>query len=484
MGFSDLGCYGSEIPTPNIDALANEGIRFTQFYNTGRCCPSRASLMTGIYAHMVGMGRMNSKNFGTPGYTGRLNDTTYTLAEALKTEGYQTYMVGKWHLTPTDSVIAKNQDGSWPFQRGFDEFYGSMEGAKDYFRPSYLYRNQSPLTTGDNYFYTHAISDSAATFITNHTGPSPLFLYAAFYAPHFPLHAPKATIQKYRGKYLEGWNKLRNTRLQKQKALGIISETTNLPPSDSKVLNWEELSPEKQDEMDWRMAIYAAQIEELDKGIGKIIQALKNANQYENTFIVFLSDNGAVGTSLYGRGKKENLNQSGPYTSYGKGWGQASNTPYQKYKAFTHEGGIIAPLIIRYEKWLTAGTINRQPVHIIDLMPTLLELADVNLPKRKNGITVKEVDGESFLSALKTPNESNKNRPLFWEHLGRRAVRLKSWKLVTTNESGPWELYNLHQDPTEIENLAEKHPEKVKELNRLWNNWANTHQVLPLDKRD
>lgn len=483
MGFSDIGCYGSEIPTPSIDALAQEGMRFTQFYNTGRCCPSRASLMTGCYAHAVGMGWMNSKDLKQSGYTGRLSDQAFTIAEALKIADYQTYMVGKWHLSPTDSVKAKAMDGSWPTQRGFDEFYGTMEGAKDYFNPSYLYRNETPQKSSENYYYTHAVSDSAVAFINRHPKENPFFLYTAFYTPHFPLHAPNKTIQKYKGKYKQDWQNIRVQRFQKQKQLGILAKNTELAKVEEDLLNWESLSPEKQVEMDMRMAIYAAQIEELDKAVGKIITALKQSGEYDNTFIVFLSDNGAVGGPLFGKGKKENLNRSGPYTSYGRAWGHVSNTPYQKYKSFCHEGGIITPLIVANKKFINKGSVNRQPTHIIDLMPTILEIAKVELPKDKNGQERIATDGQSLLPLLKQTNQRIEDRPLFWEHEGKRAVRSKNWKLVAEKISAYWELYDLSKDPTETENLAQQRPEKVKELEALWDTWASNHQVLPLDGR-
>lgn len=484
MGFSDLGCYGSEISTPHLDKLAKNGMRFTQFYNTGRCCPSRASLMTGIYPHQLGMGWMNAKNLGREGYTGRLSDQAFTMAEGLRQAGYATYMVGKWHLTPTDAVVAEEIDGSWPIQRGFEEYYGTLEGAKDYFQPSYLYRNQYPVKAGEGYFYTQAISDSAATFIKRHPKKKPFFLYAAYYAPHFPLHAPDSTIAKYRAQYLEGWNSVRQQRFDRQKELGLIDEKTQMSAGDPDLLDWHQLSPEQKDEMDLRMAIYAAQVEELDMGVGKLLDALEESGQSENTLIVFLSDNGAVGGAVFGKGQRKNLNRSGPYTSYGKAWGQVSNTPYRKYKSFNHEGGIIAPLIVYGKDRVKAGSINRQPVHIIDLMPTFLDLAHVSLPSHRNGVKVLKVEGKSLLSTFINPERALDKRPLFWEHEGRRAIRQENWKLVSAGIDQAWELYDLSQDPTEQRDLSALHPEKTQELEQTWISWAEQHHVLPLDGRD
>jgi len=483
MGFSDVGCYGSEIQTPNIDALAAEGMRFTQFYNTGRCCPSRASLMTGSYPHAVGMGWMNSKNLNQPGYIGRLNDQTYTIAEAMKLAGYHTYMVGKWHLSPTESIKSKVMDGSWPTQRGFDEYYGTMEGAKDYFKPQYLYRNEMPQESTDDYYYTHAISDSAASFINNHPKDVPFFLYTAFYTPHFPLHAPQKTVRKYIGKYTQNWYNLRQQRFLKQKRQGIIPNNVQLANIEDDLSNWDDLPSVKQEEMDLRMAIYSAQIEELDKAVGKIVDALKQSEKFENTFIVFLSDNGAVGGPLFGRGKNVKLNQSGPYTSYGRAWSHVSNTPYKKYKSFCHEGGIISPLIIYHKHLANKGNVVRQPAHIIDMMPTFLDLANIQLPVTKNGAKTIEIDGQSLLPILTQTALPPESRKLFWEHEGKRAVRRGNWKLLATKLSDDWELYDLSTDPTENENISLNHPEKVKELESLWMSWAEHKQVLPLDSR-
>ncbi|MBX2872191.1 MAG: arylsulfatase [Saprospiraceae bacterium] len=484
MGFSDLGCYGSEISTPHLDKLAKNGMQFTQFYNTGRCCPSRASLMTGIYPHQLGMGWMNAKDLGRAGYTGRLSDQAFTMAESLRRAGYTTYMVGKWHLTPTDAVVAGEMDGSWPVQRGFEEYYGTLEGAKDYFEPSFLYRNQKLAQTGENYFYTQAISDSAATFIRRHAKKTPFFLYAAYYAPHFPLHAPDSTIAKYRGQYLKGWKTIRQERFEKQKKIGLIRENTQMSKAELDLLDWDKLSVVQKDEMDLRMAIYAAQIEELDSGVGKLLDALEKSGQSDNTLIVFLSDNGAVGGSIFGKGERKNLNRSGPYTSYGKGWGHVSNTPYRKYKSFNHEGGIIAPLIVYSQDWVKAGSINRQPVHIIDLMPTFLDLAKATVPSQRNGATALEVEGQSLLPTLIDPLSTLEERPLLWEHEGRRAIRQQNWKLVSAGIDQAWELYDLSQDPTERRDLSAQYPEKTEELEKIWISWAEQHQVLPLDGRD
>ncbi|MEZ4773232.1 MAG: arylsulfatase [Bacteroidia bacterium] len=482
MGFSDLGCFGGEIHTPNIDNLARNGLSFTQFYNTGRCCPSRASLMTGMYPHTVDMGWMNSANLGRAGYLGRLSDAAVTLPEALKTGGYRTYMVGKWHLTPTDSIKAQ-RGTSWPTDRGFDEFYGTMEGAKDYFKPTWLFRNKAPVTVDDpHYFYTDAITDTAVAFIGRNPSESPMFLYLAFYAPHFPLHAPDSTVARYRNSYRSGWKNIRANRFERQHQLGLIPVGVRLSDPEADIPGWTDLGMEKRDEMDLRMAIYAAQVEEMDRGVGKVIAALKARGRLDNAIIVFLSDNGALATQPLGRGNREQLNASGPYTDYGAAWSHVSNTPYRLYKGFNHEGGIIAPLIIQWLKPVAArGEFCRQPIHIMDLMPTLASLAGVEVPPVRQGLAALKPEGRSFRNLLLDPEMEMESRPLFWEHEGKRAVRQGGWKLVSPGLKKAWELYSLTDDPTETRDLASQNPDRVRELTQLWDTWAREHHVLPLD---
>lgn len=471
MGFSDLGCYGGEIETPNIDVLAASGVKCSQFYNSGRCCPSRASLLTGKYAHAVDMGWMNAIDMQRKGYRGSISKEFPTMAENFAQGGYTTFMVGKWHLMATDSVRA-GTGSNWPTDRGFKEYYGTLEGAKDYFKPEYLYRNKQKAAPTPPYFYTHAIIDTAVSFIKKNT-LKPFFLYTAFYVPHFPLQAPEETVKKYLGKYKEGWQALREDRLKKQKTLGLQSQRIPLSEKDTTFPDWNSLGAKKQDEMDRRMAIYAAQIEELDKGVGKLLKTLKKIGEYENTIIVFLSDNGAEGSVPLGRGEEKNLNRSGPYTSYGRAWANASNTPYRKYKSYAHEGGIIAPLIISWPARIRPRkTFLKQTVHIIDLMTTLGSLARV-----KTGNT----DGMDVSTWFLNDSLKTKERKLFWEHEGKRAVRMGDWKLVSPGIDKPWELYDLKKDPIEETNLVDTFPEKAESLEREWAEWAKTNNVLPMD---
>ena len=295
LGFSDLGCYGGEIATPHLDQLARQGVRFANFSNTSRCCPSRASLLTGLYSHQAGIGRMNGRDEG-PGYRGQLLNAVPTLPELLSKRGYSTAMVGKWHLTRSSS-IDNGPNGSWPRQRGFEFFYGTMEGAKNYFAPTWLFDNgQEVRSFKKEFFYTDAISTRAAQWIRTQPVDQPLFLYTAFYAPHFPLQAPRSAIQPYRGKYLAGWDQLREQRFARQKELGIIPARTKLSQRPGEVPAWQSLDEEKRAELDLRMATYAAQVHLLDQGAGRIITALQESGRWENSLVIFLSDNGAAST--------------------------------------------------------------------------------------------------------------------------------------------------------------------------------------------
>ncbi|MEM7561130.1 MAG: sulfatase-like hydrolase/transferase, partial [Planctomycetota bacterium] len=346
--FSDIGCYGSEIPTPHLDRLAAQGLRFSDFTNTSRCCPSRASLLTGMYSHQVGIGDMNYKG-NTPAYAGQISATTPLIPELLREAGYSTAMVGKWHLTQSPT-ITKGPNGSWPFQRGFDKFFGSMEGAKNYFAPTWLFDQDREIRSfEEGFYYTNAISERAVKWIREQPANKPLFLYTAFYTPHFPLQAPEEAIAKYRGKYMSGWDKLREARLAKQKSLGMHQVEINPSPRPDDMPAWEKLSGEQQEALDIRMATYAAQVEMLDHGVGRLLDALEESGRSNNTLILFLSDNGAASSGgVLGAGPIEKV--GGPNapvkTTYGKGWATLSNTPYRMHKANTHEGGIKAPLIV------------------------------------------------------------------------------------------------------------------------------------------
>jgi len=347
MGFSDLGCYGGEVQTPNLDALAKTGVRYSQFYNAARCCPTRASLLTGVYPHQAGMGWMTNANLGTSQYQGDLSKNTVTIAEVLKAGGYSTYMTGKWHLSNTRKDNAGIND-NWPVQRGFDRFFGIVGGAGNYFRLP-VYSNNRRYRSPEDFFFTHAVSDSSVTFINDHFkngSNKPMFMYVAYTAPHWPLHALDEDIAKYQGIYDKGWDQLREERLKKQYEIGLWENETLLTPRDDKVQDWDLLSKKSKEDFARRMAIYAAQIYEMDQGIGNIVTALKKQGQLENTVIFFLNDNGACAEYISsGRSKDLNGDLVNTHESYRINWANAINTPFREYKHWIHEGGVRTPFI-------------------------------------------------------------------------------------------------------------------------------------------
>ena len=465
LGFSDIGCYGGEIPTPHLDRLAGDGVRFTQFYNTSRCCPSRASLMTGLYSHQVGVGHMNHRGEG-PAYRGQLDEDTPTIAERLRESGYNTAMVGKWHLTLSET-INDGPNGSWPFQRGFQRFYGTMEGAKFYFRPQWLFENERAITEfPEDYFYTKAISQRAAEFIRGQPPRKPLFVYVAFYAPHFPLQAPAEMIKMFRGRYLAGWDRLRQARHERQLAAGIIPKGTGLSRRHKSVPAWGSLSPEKRDEMDLRMAIYAAQVHMMDQGVGRVVDALRDSGRIQNTLLLFLSDNGAQAGEPLGEGPLATIGtpEAELRSTYGSGWANLSDTPYRLFKGDTLEGGVMAPLTVHWPAGIReTNTLRHNPAHIIDIVPTALAAAGASAP---------ELEGRDLLDRMSGV------RPLFFEHGGNRAVRYGRWKLVKRRRKPSWELYDLERDRTEEADLAAKQPQRARQLEELWNAWARRCHVL------
>jgi arylsulfatase A-like enzyme len=484
MGFSDIGCYGGEINTPNLDRLAQDGVRFTNFYNTARCCPTRSSLLTGLYSHQCGMGLMTSQDRGHIGYRGEINNSCVTIAEALKPAGYETYMSGKWHQTRYDSLEQDSPKHSWPRQRGFDHFYGIIRGGGNFYNPRALARENTLLGPQPKGFYlTDAISNNAVQYIQKHkqeSGDKPFFLYVAYTAPHWPLHAPAKDIARYRGKYLKGWDKLREERHARMKNLGLVDESMPLTARDKSADAWDSLDEKRKDNMDHRMAIYAAQVDIMDQGIGRIVKALKEAGRFDNTLILFLSDNGASaegGKWGFDHKKGGVLGEDSSHSSYGLSWANASNTPFRLYKKWVHEGGISTPLIAHWSARIKdRGKFRRQVGHVIDIMPTCLQVAGARYPSKYKGNLIHPVEGTSLLSAL--DNQKPMQRTIFWEHRGNCAVREGRWKLVSKYPKD-WELYNLENDRSETKNLAKKHPEIAKRLLAKYNAWAQRCNVLP-----
>ena len=478
MGFSDIGCYGSEISTPNLDALAANGLRFTQFYNTARCCPTRASLLTGLYPHQAGMGHM-TQDKGVPGYTGRLNDKCVTMAEVLKPAGYFTAMSGKWHVGQDLGVV--------PWERGFDRSINSVQGGF-YFSDAKanLYLNGKLLANDDpalpkNWYTTDLYTDYSIKFIDEAlAAKKPFFLYLAYNAPHFPLQAPAEDIAKYRGKYKIGWDKLREQRHAKEISLGVVDKAWPLSPRPDEMQAWDSLTPDEQDRFDQIMSVYAACVDHMDQAVGRLVANLRAKGVLDNTLILFMSDNG--GNAEGGlRGTMTGTGAPGAVNSTvfcGQSWATLENTPFRRYKHFNHEGGISTPLIAHWPVGISAkGELRTQPGHIIDVMATCVAVSGAKYPAEFNGKAIVPMEGRSLLPAF--ANKPIERDALYWEHEGNAAVRVGDWKLVRRGQDGSWELYDLKTDRTELNDLASKNPEVVKELSAKWETWAVRANVMP-----
>jgi arylsulfatase len=496
LGYSDLGSYGGEIETPNLDNLAYNGVRLTSFYTMGRCCPSRASILTGLYSHRVGLGHMIG-NLNQPGYQGRVSDDAVTIAQILQSSGYRTFMSGKWHLGTDD-----------PTQHGFEEYFGTLVSAQTFWDPNHYTRQPSDRETrqyeAGKFYGTTALTDYALDFLekSRSTPDKPWFLYLAYNAPHFPLQAPKEAIKKYAETYQVGWDVIRQQRYQKMKELGIIPEETPLTPR-SKYWDWAEteagvnpawndVPEDRKPDLARRMAIFAAMIDVMDQNIGRLIAELERKNELENTLIIFLSDNGACAewdpngfdtktgpnNILYQGPEIEKMGSAETYHSVGSGWANASNTPWRLYKHFNHEGGISSPFIAHWPAGLkSTGVINKDKGHLVDLMPTILDAAGVSYPASYKGKKTISLPGKSIVPMLN--GSSSEDRILYFEHEGNRAVLEGKWKLVALR-GGHWELYDLENDRTELNDLSEKYPKVVGRLNDLWIEWAKENYVTPL----
>jgi arylsulfatase len=477
MGFSDLGCYGSEINTPNIDKLAERGLVMTRFYNTARCCPSRAALLTGVYQHQAGIGRMTDDR-GIDGYRGVLNRRVTTIAEQLKAAGYSTMMTGKWHVG--------GDYRAWPHRRGFDRYYGVPEGGGVYFTPFFQDNRSivldSIVTEPDSLFYsTDAFNDMAVQFIEEqHGSEKPFFLYVAHIAPHFPLQAWPADIARYRGLYSDGFEATREMRFKEMKALGIVPQNTVLSPEDSAVKRWDALSEEEKDMLDLKMATYAAMIERMDMGIGDIVDKLLELRILHHTAIFFLSDNGGS-HEMIDRGDLNRIGTRDAFVSLGRSWANVSNTPFRMYKHWVHEGGIATPFIAHYPEMFRGPLRSDYTGHIMDIMPTCLELAGISYPDAYDGHALIPLEGESLVPVF-TGKKTVRDNPLFWEHMGNRAVRSGKWKLVSEYkkaEEGPWALYDMEQDMTELRDLSAEYPETVQRLSVMYDQWAEKVGAIP-----
>lgn len=477
MGFSDLGCYGSEIPTPNLDALAKNGLRFTQFYNTARCCPTRASLLTGVYPHQAGVGHMNIDQ-GLPGYAGRLNDRCVTMAEVLRTAGYLTAMTGKWHVGQNHGVTPKS--------RGFDRSLNAVAGGF-YFADgpgSQLFLDGEKLANNDprapkDWYSTDLWTTFGLKFIDEAlAAKKPFYLHLCHNAPHFPLQAPKADIEKFLGTYQLGWEEVRARRYARQVEIGLIDKQWMNSQMPATINAWKDVSAEEQKRFDHLMATYAAVVHRMDKAVGDLVAGLKQRGVLDDTLILFMSDNGGnAETGAKGRTEGDPSKGNSNWFS-GESWAYAQNTPFRLYKHFNHEGGISTPLIAHWPAGIASkNEFRRQPGHLIDVMATVVDVSGADYPKEFNGKEILPMEGRSLVPAF--DNKPIDREAIYWEHEGNAAVRVGDLKLVRQGRNGPWELYDLKTDRTELHDLAQSQPEKAKELATRWQTWAERANVLP-----
>jgi arylsulfatase len=517
LGFSDLGCYGGEVRTPTIDRLAAGGVRFTNFYNTGRCCPTRASLLTGLYPHETGLGRMTFDS-GQPGYRGQLSKDTPTIAERLRAVGYRTAMVGKWHVSLTQPLGNAEQLrwlnhqahferpfadlDSYPVARGFEQYKGVIWGVVDYFDPFSLVHNSEPVReVPDEFYITDWLTDAALEMIeTQAAGEEPLFLYLAHTAPHWPLHAREEDIARYRDTFTDGWEATRQRRYDRQLKLGLFdAETSSLTEPPNADRDW---ATERNRRWEAEaMAVHAAMIDRVDQGLAKIVAKLESMGELDNTLIFVLSDNGASperpgnpgfdrnsetrdgqAVTYFGGKPKNDSPLPGPQTTYagiGRDWANAANTPFRYWKAQQYEGGICTPMVMHWPKQIAEpGRIVRQVGHVIDLMPTCLAAAGVEPSDFNAPAPARPLAGQSLLPVLK--DQTTEPRTIYFEHFLGRAIRQGDWKLVAhSDRPNRLELYNLATDRTETVDLATEEPDRVAELTRLWGQWAKDASVLP-----
>lgn len=514
VGFADLGAFGSEIQTPNIDELAANGLLYNNFTTTAVCSPSRAALLTGLNHHSAGVGWLANMDTGFPGYRGEIHPNAITLPEVLKENGYSTMMIGKWHLINSDHLSSIGPFDAWPTQRGFERYWGFLDGEANQWMPAYLYSGNELIEVPQDgsFYFPDAMTDMAIQMLKDHRATSrtkPFFLYYSTGAAHAPHHTKPEDRAKYFGAYEQGYDAVRAARLARQRELGIVPANTQLTGYYPGVTNWDELSADDQKVSKRLQENYAAFIDNTDQQIGRLVRYLKEAGEIENTIIVLLSDNGASketsiqGTTMATRylhgipdSTEKNLEDydmiGGPEThpNYPLGWMQVSNTPFQYAKATTHGGGVRDPLIIHWPAKITdKGAIRRQFHHINDLMPTVLEAVGVKMPTSYKGLTPKPLEGVSMLYSFQDGEAPDEKTEQYYELAGNRAYVSDSWKIVTyvprgqSYDSVPWELYNLREDFSESNNLADKYPDKVKELEKKWFAAAKRYDVLPIDDR-
>ncbi len=511
MGFADLGCYGSEIATPHIDAMAAGGLRYTNFHTTALCSPTRAALLTGRNHHSVGMGGLADWDLGFPGMRGRISRSAGTLAEMLRAQGYNTFATGKWHLTPTFETSPAGPFDQWPLQRGFDRFYGFLEGETNQFHPELTLDNhhiEAPDREG--YHLSEDIVDTSIGFIRAQqmvTPDKPFFLYLCLGAQHAPHHAPASFIDKYVPVFEKGWDLTRSERLARQKAMGIVPADTLLPERNAGVKAWDSLSDDERRLAVKLQAAFAGMLEHADLQIGRLLDYLAQAGKLDNTVIALISDNGAsqegspfgtVNALRYFNGVRDTLaenlahideiGQAHLNNNYPLGWAMAGNTPLKRYKQNTHGGGVRDPLILHYPKRITdCGGIRHQFHHVCDITPTVLELTGVAPPEAIAGVTQQPIEGTSLAYSFAAPMAPTRKRTQYFEMLGHRGIWHDGWKAVTWHRPGTsfdadqWELYHLDIDFNEMNDLAAEQPARLQEMVRRWFSEAGACQVLPMN---
>lgn len=513
LGFSDLGSFGGEISTPNLDMLTQSSTQFSNFYTAATCSPSRAMLMSGMDNHLVGLGTQryywSPEQKGRPGYEGYLNNRFVTLPTRLKEAGYHTYMAGKWHL-------GYDKD-TYPSARGFDQSFALLEGGASHFdqrgvipaasKANYR-KNGEPVDLPENFFSSEFFTDVLINNIeSNRSDGKPFFVYAAYTAPHWPLQAPEEFIAKYKGKYDAGYEAIATERLKRMKSFGLISDSVTLPPPSEIYPSWEQLSPEQKKREARLMEIYAGMVDSLDFHIGRLVNYLMSTGEFDNTIIVFMSDNGADGSNpldiIAGKNEPnatwipnnfdnsyENMGKANSYVSTGPGWARVSSTPSRLHKAFPTEGGIKVPAFIYHPAAQRSGQVYNGFVSVTDVAPTLLESAGLDPYITKfNDRDVLPITGTSMLGYLQNKSSSihPKDFTAGWELFGRRAVRWGDWKMIWLNApwgTDSWQLYNLSDDPYESVNLYSKRPEIAKKMHTIWEQYVEDNNMVVVDKVD
>ncbi|MBK1789146.1 sulfatase-like hydrolase/transferase [Prauserella cavernicola] len=513
VGYSDLGCFGSALRTPVMDGLAANGVRFTNFHTTPLCSPTRASLLTGRHHHSVGMRMLSNLDTGFPSGRGRVSTSAATLAEMLRPAGFSTMCAGKWHLTPGEQTSAAGPFDQWPLGRGFERYYGFIDAETDSFYPELTRDNthvDQPRTPAEGYHLSADIVDNAITFVTDQTSitpEKPFYLHLAFGAAHAPHQAPQEFLEAQRGRFDEGWDAERARRLRRQIELGLLPEGTEAAPRNEGVRPWDELGDDERRLACALQEAYAAMVEHTDHQLGRFIEHLRELGRLDNTVLVLLSDNGAspeggahgcLNTTAFQNGIPEDVEENIrriptigtalSQTNYPWGWAQVSNTPFKWYKQYTHEGGVRTPLIVHWpDGGFDRGGVRHQFQHVVDVLPTVLGFVGVPVPTTLGGVDQMPVHGADMAGVLRRADAPGERRTQHFEMFGHRAIWHEGWKAVARHTRGApyeddvWELYDTAADPTELHDLAGRHPERVAELERVFWQQAERYEVLPLD---